>query len=87
MYCQEFLITSDIFTIQHTVAPGSAIRSGKYKLILHYDDDSVELFDLEKDLGEKENLVEAKPEIAQRMKTRLDNWLEETKAGLPEKRK
>ena len=85
-YCDALFIHYPHFAFHKDNRPGSAIRSGKYKLILRYDDDSVELFDLEKDLGEKENLAEAKPEVAQRMKTRLDNWLEKTKAGLPEKR-
>ena len=75
------------FAFHKANRPGSAIRSGKYKLILRYDDDSLELFDLQKDLEEKNNLAEAKPEVAQRMKSRLDNWLERTRAGLPEKRK
>jgi arylsulfatase A len=66
--------------------PGSAIRWGQYKLILRYDDDSVELFDLENDLGETKNLAEAKLEVTQKLKDRLLNWLAETKAGLPEKK-
>ena len=74
------------FAFHKANRPGSAIRSGQYKLIRRYDDDSVELFDLKEDLGEKENLMKARPEVAQRMKTQLDNWLENTKAGLPEKR-
>ena len=74
------------FAFHKANRPGSAIRSGKYKLILRYDDDSVELFDLEKDLGEKKDLAEVKPEVAQRMKARLNTWLEKTKAGVPEKR-
>ncbi len=37
--------------------PGGAIRSGQYKLIRRYDDNSLELFDLANDLGEKRNLA------------------------------
>jgi arylsulfatase A-like enzyme len=74
------------FAFHKTNRPGSAIRSGRYKLILRYDDDSLELFDLEKDLGETTNLSETKPGVAQRLKARLDGWLEDTNAGLPKKR-
>lgn len=74
------------FAFHKANRPGSAIRSGRYKLILWYDDDSVELFDLDKDLGEKENLTEMKPEVAQRLMARLHGWLVSTKAGLPNKR-
>ncbi len=75
------------FAFHRANRPGSAIRLGKYKLILRYDDDSVELYDLDKDVGEKRNLAQAKPEVARDLKQRLTNWLAETKAGLPEKRK
>jgi len=63
--------------------PGSAMRSGKYKLIVSYDDDSAQLFDLENDIGETNNLAEAKPELVQGMRHQLEKWLAETKAGLP----
>ncbi len=74
------------FAFHKANRPGSAIRWGKYKLILRYDDDSVELFDLEKDLGETTNLAVANPEIAHKLQQRLQGWLEQTKGALPEKR-
>ncbi len=67
--------------------PGSAIRWREFKLILRYDDDSVELFDLSSDLGETKNLAESRPEVAQQLKEQLLRWLKETKAGLPTKRR
>ena len=73
------------FAFHKANRPGSAIRYGNYKLILRYDDDSVELFDLQEDIGETRNLAEAKPEVTRELRTRLENWLQETKAGLPEK--
>ncbi|MBL6831950.1 MAG: sulfatase [Pirellulales bacterium] len=73
------------FAFHKANRPGSAIRSGQYKLILMHDDDSVELFDLENDLGETKNLADAQPVLASKLKDRLKNWLEATKAGLPEK--
>src|SRR3546814_3664817 len=36
--------------------PQSAIRAGKYKLIYHYETRRVELFDLDKDPGETNDL-------------------------------
>ena len=74
------------FAFHKANRPGSAIRSGKYKLIQRYDDDSVELFDLEIDLGETKNLAATEPDIALQLKGRLQQWLAETKAGLPEKK-
>lgn len=74
------------FAFHKANRPGSAIRSGDYKLILRYDDDSVELFDLKNDLGETKNLAESQPDVARKLKAQLQKWLAETKAGLPEKR-
>lgn len=75
------------FAFHKANRPGSAVRSGKYKLILRYDDDTVELFDLEQNPGEKSDLAEAEAEVARRLKERLEQWLDETAAGLPQRRK
>lgn len=75
------------FAFHKANRPGSAVRSGRYKLIHRYDDDSQELFDLESDPGETKNLADAETELAGKLKERLTNWLEATGAGLPEKRK
>ena len=50
---------------------GSAIREGHHKLILRYDDNSVELYDLESDIGEQTNLASAQPELARRLRLSL----------------
>lgn len=65
--------------------PGSAIRDGKHKLILRYDDDSVELYDLESDLGEQTDLAGDLPEVAAKLRKRLEAWLDETGAGIPKR--
>ncbi len=66
--------------------PGSAIRDGKYKLILRYDDNSVELYNLETDLGEANDLADELPEMAAKLRTQLVAWLNETGAGKPSPR-
>lgn len=67
--------------------PGSAIRDGKHKLILRYDDDSVELYDLNADLGEKNDLSAKLPEVAAKLRARLEAWLKKTGAGIPQRLK
>ncbi len=62
---------------------GSAIRDGHHKLILRYDDDSVELYDLAADISEKNNLAHAQPELAARLQKRLEEWLKKSGAKLP----
>lgn len=61
----------------------SAIREGTYKLIKNYDDDSLELYNLSKDIGEKKNLAADSPELAARLAGKLDQWLRERNARLP----
>jgi arylsulfatase A len=63
--------------------PGGAVRSGQYKLIRRYDDNSLELFDLANDIGEKQNLAETKPELAAKLDEQLGRWLKETGAQMP----
>ncbi len=64
--------------------PGSAIRDGKYKLILRYDDNSVELYDLDVDLGEANDLADEFPDVAAKLRGQLEAWLDETGAGKPQ---
>lgn len=62
---------------------GSAIREGRYKLIERFDDDSLELFDLQADQSEKRNLADSMPDVAARLRTKLVAWRAETKAAMP----
>lgn len=66
--------------------PGSAIRDGKYKLILRYDDDSVELYDLEADLSEERDLAGDLPKVSEKLRAQLEAWLDETGARQPTRR-
>lgn len=65
---------------------GSAIRMGDHKLIHFFDDDSVELYDLKRDISETTNLAAAKPELAATMRQRLATWLKDSGAKLPRPR-
>jgi arylsulfatase A len=62
---------------------GGAIRKGPFKLIRFYDDDTVELYDLESDQGEKHDLAATKPDQARELREELDRWLEESGAKMP----
>jgi arylsulfatase A-like enzyme len=54
--------------------PGGAIRSGPWKLIEFYEDNRVELYNLARDLGEKNNLAQARPEHAAALRNKLQEW-------------
>ncbi len=54
--------------------PGGAVIEGKWKLIENYEDGSLELYDLETDVGETRNLISAEPRIARRLHNALIEW-------------
>ncbi len=63
--------------------PHSAVRSGSWKLIEHYEDGAVELFDLSNDLGETNNLAGALTGKKEEMLQLLHDHLDEIGAQLP----
>jgi arylsulfatase A-like enzyme len=67
-----------------TWAPGAALREGNWKLVenLHYE--TVELFDLEHDLGEKRDLAREKPEVAAQLLGKLHAWQKSVGAFIPQ---
>jgi arylsulfatase A-like enzyme len=65
--------------------PGSVIRMGDYKLIANYVDDSIELYNLKDDIGEKNDLAKKMPKKTRQLKTMLEKWLNEVDAKMPTK--
>lgn len=63
--------------------PCSSVRVGDWKLIHWIEDDSVELFDLATDPGEKLNLAAQDLERSKDLRSRLDTWREKTHAIMP----
>ena len=62
--------------------PYSALRKGKWKLIYQHVDQSLELYNLESDISESQNMSKSKPEKLQEMVATLANFLRESKAGM-----
>ena len=69
------------FVISKT-KPHSAIRRGDHKLIWFAEEDRVELYDLSRDLSEKIDISELKPEKATEMKNALHNYLNDHHARM-----
>ncbi|WP_340111134.1 sulfatase [Maribellus mangrovi] len=63
--------------------PGSAIRKGDWKLVLFYEDDHVELYNLANDPGESTNITEQNPEKVSELQKLLEVHLNETNAQFP----
>ena len=64
-------------------APSGAIREGRWKLIEWFEDDSVELFDLDADPGESTDLADREVEIAIRLRETLGTWRDGIDAAMP----
>jgi hypothetical protein len=56
---------------------------GRWKLLEYFETDTVELYDLETDLGESKDLAKTKPERAAELRNRLHTWRKSVNARLP----
>ncbi|MFM9000018.1 MAG: sulfatase [Opitutia bacterium] len=54
--------------------PGGVVREGDWKLIEHYEDGSLELFDLSKDPSETKDLAAQEPARVAAMRGKLEAW-------------
>ncbi len=66
--------------------PGSALREGQWKLIHFYETGISELYNLEKDPGEMENLAKVYPDKTEVLQQSLMRKLRESNARFPEPR-
>lgn len=73
------------YAFHGTNQPGGAIRKGNYKLIERFADHGIELYDLEKDLGESRNIADKHPELAEELLNDLHAWQKEIGAKMPER--
>jgi arylsulfatase A len=70
------------YSPQHGL-PGAAMRKGQYKLIEWYEDGQLELFDLNKDEAEQNNIASANESLVRNMKAELDAWRKRMSAKMP----
>jgi len=63
--------------------PSAAVRLGDYKLIEYFEDNRVELFNLKKDIGEKNDLAAGMPGKTAELIKLLKNWYKEVDAKMP----
>ena len=63
--------------------PFSSVREGDWKLIEWLEDESVDLFNLAEDVGEKNNLADALPEKVKKLLKRLHQWRKDVDANMP----
>lgn len=63
--------------------PYGAVRAGRWKLIEFFEDHHLELYDLEKDIGESVNLAARMPEKADELHGMLKTWRKSVQAQMP----
>jgi len=63
--------------------PSTSLRRGDWKLIEFHEDDSVGLYNLRNDPGEKNNLAAALPDRVATLRAELDQWQSTTGAPVP----
>jgi uncharacterized sulfatase len=56
--------------------PDLAVRDGRWKLLCEYDGSDPQLYDLDTDRGETNNLAARRPELVKRLTTLLLAWHE-----------
>jgi len=66
--------------------PYSAIREGDWTLIEWLEDDSVDLFNLEEDIGEQNNLAGVHPKKVNSLRKKLHQWRKDVDANMPRPR-
>ena len=63
--------------------PGSTILYKNWKLHHYFEDDTLELYNLKNDLGERNNVAKSNPKKAQELYTLLNDWRKEVNAKVP----
>lgn len=66
-----------------TWAPGGALRDGDWKLIEFVEEDKAELYRLDRDPGERDDLASRQPARLQQLRARLAAWRRQAGARMP----
>ena len=65
------------------ITPYGIIRSGDWKLIKYYENETFELYNLKEDISETTNLFEERPELTEELNLKLTKWLINVNAKMP----
>ncbi|MEP2777147.1 MAG: sulfatase [Luteolibacter sp.] len=84
IYLQKYGKEDDSRDPLYRTRPGSAMRVGKWKLHEYFEDGAFELYDLEADPGERNNLAASHPEKLAELRKMLSGWREEIGAPVPD---
>lgn len=65
-------------------SPGGAVRSGDYKLLEYFENNTVQLFNLKEDISEQNDISASNPELVKELRTKLKLWRENINAQMME---
>jgi arylsulfatase A-like enzyme len=65
-------------------SPGGAVRAGDFKLLEYFENNTVQLFNLQDDVGEQQNLASAEPEKVAQLRSLLHSWRTDVNAQMME---
>jgi arylsulfatase A len=68
-------------------SPGGAIRAGNYKLLDYFENGSAQLFDLQRDIGEQNDLSRSHPDKVKKLRAMLHAWRSSVLAVMPTAKK
>ena len=68
-------------------SPGGAIRLGNYKLHEYFENGTVQLFDLEKDIGEQHDISRENPDTTNQLLKMLHDWRKQVDAKMPKSKR
>ncbi|NRB53785.1 MAG: sulfatase [Saprospiraceae bacterium] len=71
------------YPVYHHGRPAGAVRQGKWKLVEHFDTGEVELYDLEEDIGEQNDLAAQFPQKKEELSKQLSDWRAGIDAQMP----
>mgnify|MGYP005843198879 FL=1 len=64
--------------------PGSAIRQGNWKLIEFYESGKLELYNLNTDVSEQQNVIDDHPDLARELRNTMHQYIDERGGRYPE---
>ncbi|VGO23123.1 sulfatase [Pontiella sulfatireligans] len=84
IYLQKYAgKADDSHDVLFRTRPGSTLRQGNWKLHEYFEDGTIELYDLESDLGERTNVAAEHPEKTAELHRLLKQWRAEMNAAVP----
>jgi arylsulfatase A-like enzyme len=65
-------------------SPGGAIRSGDFKLLEYFENNTVQLYNLKEDLSEQNDISASNPKKVKELRTKLHQWRAKINAQMME---